>query len=150
MANHGFISSRKHFKKKDVTLHLHQINQKRFKGLLKIEEDDDGWSISYNDPTIYKKPVGFGMWIRSPRMLEHRHEFGWAFYLEIVFSHELGTIYNGTLSDECCEEKWKPDPEKYATYKKWLEDRYSHLPKILASSLIEDEMRLVPPPFKDL
>lgn len=116
MANHGFITSRFHFKKDEVEKYLHEINQRKFKGLLKIEDSEwatDAWFISYDDTLIYKHPVGFNIWIESKRKLEHRHTHGWGFYLEVVFSSELGFIYDGMISDECCEERWKPTPKKY-------------------------------------
>jgi hypothetical protein len=160
MANHGFITSRFHFKRDEVLKYLEEINQRRFNGLLKIEDSeyaDDAWFISYDDTLIYKHPVGFNIWIESKRKLEHRHTHGWGFYLEVVFSSELGFIYDGMISDECCEERWKPTPKKYPTYRKWLESRYSHLKKskdkkmkTLYTSLIKDEMSYVPKPFREL
>lgn len=160
MANHGFVTSRFHFKRDEVLKYIQEINQKRFNGLLKIEDSqwgpDGSWFISYQDPK-WDNPIGFNLWIASKRKLEHRHTHGWGFYLEIVFSSELGFIYNGLISDECCQERWKPEPKKYPTYKKWIESNYSHLKKSknkkykkLYGQIIKDEMNHVPKPLRDL
>lgn len=156
MANHGYISSKKNLKKDQVYKDLQEINQRRFKGLLNIEcakgWSDNAWEISYHE-SGEKHLKGFTIWISSKRKLEHRHEDFWVFYLEIVFSHELGFKYNGKISDECCDEKWDPDPNKYPTYKSWLETRYSHLKNKnleLYSELINMEMQTCPIPFLNL
>lgn len=155
MANHGFISSKKNFKKDQVLKDLQEINDRRFAGFLKIENSKYGtkgsWFISYQGEGWFF-PEGFNIWIRSPRMLEHRHQHGWIYYLEIVFSSELATKYNGLLSDECCDDKWKPDVNKYPTYKKWMESQYSGLKKRNPKTwkkLIDSEMDLCPEELRD-
>lgn len=152
MANHGYVTSKKHFKKEEVLAHLKEINNRRFKSLLKIEDsqwgDNDSWFISYQEPGK-DYPTGFNIWIASKKKLEHRHTHGWAFYLEIVFSSELGAIYDGKISDDCCDEKWDPEPNKYSSFKEYISIRYSHVNKRLADPIIKIEMLTVPKLFKD-
>lgn len=38
MANHGFITTKKNFTPKQILIDLQEINQRRFKGLLTIED----------------------------------------------------------------------------------------------------------------
>ncbi len=155
MANHGFISSRKHFVKEQVILDLQEINERRFKGLLKIEDSNWGkngsWFISYHiNGQDY--PVGFNIWIASKRKLEHRHSGMWAYYLEIVFSEELGAKYNGILSDEGHNNKWKPDPNKYDSYRSWLDELYSHIKKSNPNAykkLTQFELKYAPLELRD-
>lgn len=156
MANHGFVSSKKNLSKEQVLADLQEINQRRFQGLLNIEDSEWGengsWFISYLSPgEMY--PNGFNIWITSPRKLEHRHTHGWAYYLEIAFSSELGAKYGGKISDECCEEKWDPDPEKYPTFKAWIERRYGHMKDKHPDSyneLVSMEIETCPVPFRNM
>src|SRR5208282_1954153 len=116
MANHGFITTKKNLNAKRVLEDLKEINQRRFKGLLKIEDSNWGskgsWFVSYQDPKA-NFPQGFNIWLTSARKLEHRHTHAWAYYLELSFAEELGAKYNGTMSDEGHDKKWKPNPKKY-------------------------------------
>lgn len=156
MANHGFITSKRTFKKEQVFKDLQEINERRFKGLLKIEDSDWGkngsWFISYKDPD-WEHPEGFNIWIRSPKKLEHRHSHCWAYYLEVIFSNELAKKYGTILSDEGHDEKWKPAPEKYPTFKVWLDFLYGHAKKKHPNSykqMIDLEMEFCPKEFWDL
>lgn len=155
MANHGFISSHRHFKKEQVALDLQEINERRFKGLLKIEDsewgEDGSWFVSYQD-SGWEYPKGFNIWIKSPRMLEHRHTQNWAYYLELSFANELAVKYNGLLGDESDDEKIKPNPEKYSTFKKYLDSRYCDFYKRNPKScqqILDIEWEYVPEELKD-
>jgi hypothetical protein len=131
MANHGWITARKNLKPQEVLKDLQEINERRFKGLLTITETElgeGGWSIDFNQEGRVGLN-GFDIWICSPRKLEHRHANGWAFYLEVVFTNELGAKYDATLSDEGIDDKWKPNPKKYPTYRAWLDVLHSTLKK---------------------
>lgn len=155
MANHGFVSSKKHFKKEQVLLDLQEINERRFKGLLKIEDGAYGnkgaWFVSYQDKG-WNYPVGFHIWIRSARMLEHRHTRSWGYYIELVFAEEMGAKYNGIMSDEGISEKWKPEPGKYSSYSTWLDILYEHaktdVPD-LYKRVFKSELNLAPEILRD-
>lgn len=155
MSNHGFVSSKRNFKKEQIILDLQEINQRRFKGLLTIVDskwgDNGSWFISYPE---HSHPNGFNIWIRSAKKLEHRHTHGWSFYLEVAFSEELCYKYNGILSDEGITEKWKPDPSKHLTYTDWLDDKFGYYknnillyPTYLL--MFNLEMKSLPAIFKD-
>jgi hypothetical protein len=132
MANHGFITAKKNLDKKQIALDLQEINERRFGGQLKIEDSEWGdkgsWFISYQDKRI-EYPMGFNIWITSKRKLEHRHSRGYAYYVELVFSEELGAKYNAIMSDEGHDDKWKPAPEKFAKFQDWIDIQYSHIKK---------------------
>lgn len=145
MANHGFITSKKNFKKEQVIKDLQEINLRRFDRKLTISSDfDTEWFISHGG-------YGFYIWISSPRKLEHRHASGWLYYLELVFAEEMGKKYNAIMSDEGSDEKWKPRPEKYPTFKSWLDILYGHS-KIKHpesyKTMIDLEMETCPRGFK--
>jgi hypothetical protein len=155
MANHGYITSKKHFKEEQVLEDLKEINKRRFKNLLSIEDsaygDKGAWFISYQDKG-WDYPRGFNIWIRSARKLEHRHSRNWGFYLEMIFSEELGAKYNGTMSDGGFSGTWKPEPEIYVSYRSWLEIRYEHIKDSdseLYNNLISMEMKYAPKKLKD-
>jgi len=155
MANHGFITSKKTFKPEQVLQDLQEINDRRFKGLLTIEKSDwsklGSWFIGYQAKD-WENPEGFNIWIRSPKKLEHRHSRAWAYYLEVVFSGELAKKYNAILSDEGHEDKWKPDTEKYPTFRAWLDVLYGHIKEahpISYKAMIDLEMLYCPKEFID-
>lgn len=155
MANHGFITSKKNFNAEQIRKDLDEINQRRFKGLLKIENSQWGtkgsWFISYKSDD-QEHPHGFNIWITSLRKIEHRHTHGWAYYVEIVFSEELAAKYNGTISDEGISDKWKANPLKYPSYGAWLMVLYGHAKKInpkMFRSVYQMEWKLAPKELRD-
>jgi hypothetical protein len=146
MSNYGYIHSKTPFKKDELRNHLNNINIRRFKGLLEIIELDNGWTIQYSNPYDSIYFLGFDLFIKSDYELEHGHEFGWAFYLEIVFSHELATIYNGQLSDDYdLEDVREPNVNKYPTYQSWLNVRTSHIKDVVLKNKIISELELEAP-----
>lgn len=155
MANHGFITSKRNFNKEQVLKDLQEINERRFKGLLTIEDSDwsdrGSWFVGYYYEG-YEYPEGFNIWITSPKKLEHRHSRLWAFYLEIVFVNELALKYNGILSDEGHGDKWKPDVGKYPTFMYWLDTLYGHIKESKPDSyksMVDLEMEYCPEELKD-
>jgi len=156
MANHGYITSRKHFDAEQIENDLREINERRFKSLLTIEPDSEwkdgkSWFISYKDKT-WEWPEGFSIRIVSPQKMMHQHECGWALYLGIVFSNELGAKHNATMSDECDDGEWEPHPSKYPTYKDWVEyswkwckDRHP----LQFKKCVDEQMEYVPEELRD-
>jgi len=143
MANHGYVTSRRNFNKDQVLSDLHEINQRRFGGLLTIE----------NDPTtselfiLFDNYQAFSMWISSNKTLEFRHQLGWGFYVEMIFRNELAAKYDGLISDEYDgrKEKQKADPNKYPTYRTWVEATKAHMKgHPMYNQLIELELSLAP------
>lgn len=148
MANHGYVRSKRNFKEEEVFKEIQEINQRRFDGKLNIEDSDysakGSWFISH---IVNNSVEGFNIWIASPKKLEHRHTRCWATYLEIVFSNELGKKYNGIMSDEGHDDKWQPNPEKYPSFKVWLDILYGHMKDLHPESyknMIEFEMMYCP------
>lgn len=155
MANHGFITSKKNFNKEQVRKDLQEINERRFGGLLTIEDSDWGkngsWSISYKDDRL-DYPLGFNIWLCSPKKLEHRHSRGYAYYLEIVFSEEIGAKYNAIISDEGHSDKWKPNPQKYSKFMDWMDILYGHAKISMPdayNSIVSMEKKSIPKGFED-
>lgn len=156
MSNHGYLTSKRNFHKDQVLKDLQEINDRRFKGMLNIEDSDCGskgsWFIGYQDEG-WEHPEGFNIWICSPKKLEHRHSRAWSYYLEIAFANELGIKYNAIISDDGVDETWKPDPEKYKTFKSWLEIRFGRLKSAKPDSykiLFDLEMEFCPKGFEEL
>ncbi|CAB4196819.1 hypothetical protein UFOVP1290_339 [uncultured Caudovirales phage] len=154
MANHGFITTKKNLKKDNILLDLHEINQRRFKSSLSIEETNwsgrGAWYISYKVPgQDYRE--GFHIWLTSSRKIEHRHAHNFAAYLETSFTEELGVKYNATMSDEGISDKWKPDPEKYKTYKLYYNEIYggAHAIPGFFEKLLKNTLSHVPKELRD-
>jgi hypothetical protein len=154
MANHGYITSRRHFKAEQIEKDLQEINERRFKGYLTIQPDSGcsekgSWFVSYND-NLYT--TGFNIWIESQRKLEHRHTSGWGYYVELVFCEELGAKYDATMSDGGISDRWKPCPEKYPTYRAWLDishEMYMKRDPTGCLEMIGREMEFAPKELRD-
>jgi hypothetical protein len=110
---------------------LHEINARRFKGLLKIEpmtDEPHGWYVSFQvnvssggDGIWYV--VGRQLWLnKSRRMVTQPH--GAANYLDgwvdWVFLNELGEGFSGIIADDGVAETWEPKSGKYPTLAKYM------------------------------
>jgi hypothetical protein len=134
MANHGYITSKKFFKKDKIYSDLCEINKRRFNNLLHVDdlEEDTGenqgdWRIFYKNKE-QQIDTDFHIWLISSSKLEHPHCWdNWGRYLEIVFAHEIAYKYNGMLSDDCCADKWKPEPLKYSSYQSYIDLNCGHV-----------------------
>ena len=154
MANHGYITAKNNLSKEQVLLDLQEINQRRFNGLLKIATSINGknWLIYFGEEKD-KYINGIDFWLSSEKVIEHRHEIYFLYYVEIVFAAELGKKYDAILSDDGLDETWEPNPKKYPTYKSWLEIKYNsnYFTKNseLAKECIEGELNLAPKELRE-
>lgn len=133
MANHGFVTSRKWFREGEIEEHLHDINQKRFKGLLKIsKEEDASWTIEIG------KLAYFSMWIENRNKLEFRHPYNfWMEWVMVVIQNILAHHYNGWISDEGLgEERWRGDPTKFQTYESFVDVFTEHVEDPVAKKIV--------------
>ena len=140
MSNHGYVTSGRIFKSDEVNSAINEINQRRFGNKLTIEHDKHGWFVGckiFNKGYDIKKKskvkyeMGFDLWIETKRKLEFQHnidDFVW--YVESVFINELAHKYNGMISDDGVDEKWKPDLTKYKSYRQYLACRSASYGKI--------------------
>ena len=126
MANHGFVTTRKWLNPEQIRQDLEEIIDRRFKGKLQICEEGSAEDVPFwcqiepknmNEPWEYK----FSVQLTTGRKLEFRHPPNdWAFWAQVVFQNELGEKYEGMISDEGVEERWRPIAEKFPTYKSWV------------------------------
>jgi hypothetical protein len=144
MGNITTIKTRRKLKYEDVTADLREINQRRFDGLLDIQEmAPDGWRIGYVDMywELWKSPTQKG-W------LTHKHGRHWLCWVDMVYSNELAIKYNAKVSDEGVEGSWKGEPDKYPTCESWFEAMISPLVDSTASQIIDLEISMVPEVIK--
>lgn len=158
MSNHGWISTKANLKIERVAAHLDEINCRRFRDKLTIEEISKAeWHIKYNE-TRPSSPLVWeycSLWICSPRRIEFRHPHNsWIYYVQVVFTEELAQALRGKLSDEGLPPPaWEPHPEKYPSYKSWIDILYAngknHLSKIQYEDLIGPELNYAPAELRD-
>lgn len=113
MANHGFINLKNKVTPDRLYEEMQKINQARFKGKMEIEKEGRYCGIKFYD--CYH----ITFWVAHPKKIEHRHGPGGdlRWWIEIVFANDLALALKGTLSDEGCDGKWKPEKGKYPTLK---------------------------------
>jgi len=132
MSNIAFITTRKHLKSYDIPSLLSQINDKRFDGKLTIKLVDGGWNVSFLENGLDTGKYGFGFWFHSvsPKKLAVKWPHGpWMTYVFVVFKQELAALTNGVLSDESEPGTYLPTPNKYPSYKSWIELSCSRIKK---------------------
>lgn len=126
MANHGYVTTRKHLSVEKVDAAIREIVTKHFGDeITKIEagpgEGGDikhSWWIEFCDDE-YR---GFSVWLMSQRKLEFRHPLGmgverWAQHIMV---EELALKFEGMISDEGVPgERWAPEVDKIGTFYKW-------------------------------
>lgn len=153
MANHGKIHCRKTPKPEQIEAKLQELCKTKFKdyvGVRPMTDREHGWALSVQGvPKFHDGSVL--IWIRSPRVLETRHQFSSDFmwWVSWTICHELGVLFNGMLSDEGVSERWKPVHNKYPTFldyhkMKWSRT-YQQYP-VFAHQLL----KLIPKPLRTL
>lgn len=130
-----------------------------FHGKLTIEEDHkDSWRVKYDHDTRPDSSLGWDyshFWICSPRKLEFRHPHDpWISYVQLVFVEEMASALKGKISDEgVYPPGWAPHPEKYPSYRAWVDLLYSRSKKIMSPTDYEDmiavELDCAPQELKD-
>lgn len=130
MANHGFVTTRKHLTGEKVDADLRVIVNRRFGNDFVVEYiphwEQGGWKIkpSGDSPWFFE----FTLWLAKRGTLEFRHpRSGWAYWAQQTIQDELAILYNGTISDEGVFEKWKVKKIEYPTYESWFKMLNSHL-----------------------
>ena len=123
MSNISFITTKKFISSYDISSLLLDIDSKRFGRKLSIACDPNNgiYTIDWVSSDL-KESDGFTILVHSKRKLSMKWpNHPYTTYMFIVFKHELGKMLDGTLSDESDDEKSKPNPEKYSSYKEWCE-----------------------------
>lgn len=154
MANHGFLTTKKHLKPDIVDADIREIVSRRFNDKLIVKRDETYWTIEPKDNDDYR--FEFSINTVSTRKLEFRHPpSDWAFWAQMVVHNELAVKYDGTISDEGVTEKWKMSPEKlkkYFHYRDWVDSRWKSSKSSAATKLICKKFELmgVPKELRDL
>lgn len=178
MANHGFVTTRRILTPEAVNEDIREIVARRLKDEVTIEfrtlsalpkktahegyESWDIWALWHfepkKSPTI-KEPwhYGFEAWQMSHRKLEFRHPHGeWAWWAQMIIQEELAYKYDGTVSDEGVEERWKITPQilrKYQHYRDWVTKRWPRqtvAQKAARAVMARIELMYVPEPLRSL
>jgi hypothetical protein len=126
MANYGYVKVQKVIDPYAFIKALHEINTRRFGGLLKIEpmtDETHGWFVSFlvrvveNENGIWYV-VGRHFWLsKNRKKIVQPHGCGNYLneWVDNVFLNELGAKFSGMIEDDGCEETWKPKPKRYPT-----------------------------------
>lgn len=144
MANHGFVTTRRKLTVERVDKDIREIVERRFKGLASVKLENFGppkdeherwamWDFTVPCTEDLKRgrfPWGFEIWFTTPHKLEFRHSFtgsqDWCSWAQCcVMEEELAKLYNGWVSDEGVDNRWRGKPEKYPTFQSWLDILYS-------------------------
>ena len=155
MANHGFITTRKFLKTEKIDADIREFVKKHFGDLADVEGPGEGWEGVRADWQIQFKGddySSFSVWLQTQRKLEFRHPrvrlSRWA---QALVQEELATRYDGMISDEGVEGRWKPDVEKLNTYRKWVNLMTSHTPRLarpmlrkLYTNQVPENLRSIP------
>lgn len=151
MANHGYVTTRKHLLADLINLDLMEINERVFKNKLTLTRDATNyWTFEYPNPPdgrYYSFPVQ----LTNKNKLEFRHQMGdWNFWAQNQVAEELALKYNGLISDDGVSEKWKAE-NKTPHYKDWVKRSwYRMAPKPVAFAMTKLQLKSVPKELRDL
>jgi len=126
MANHGYVKTKKFMNAESVHEFLTNLNETVFKDVLNIKQEDNYWEISCKDEKIQGQRQ---CWLQTKRTFEVRHCYGGDFFnwIDAVIMNELAVKFNGMITDDGVENRWKGVPDKYPTFKSWMELMWSHV-----------------------
>lgn len=177
MANHGYVTTRRHLTPEEVDQDIREIVKRRFNDIIDVRFEKNApepgkhefrgtlfwniwgcWVFEPKDEKLKKTSnYIFGAWLMSHRKLEFRHPHGdWSWWGQMIVQDELAFKYDGIISDEGVEERWKVTQEKldkYRHYKDWVTHRWSWNPKrskIGAKAMIKLELLQTPPLLRSL
>ena len=129
MSHSTCVSMAKQMNVDEIDVYLRELNGKLFKGLLTVE-GPEVWGDKTREWTFTFKErddnmLFFTVWYKNKKRLEfsspHRD---WAIWAQMRVRNYLAVKYNGIMSDEGIDEKWKGDITKWRTYREYLESLY--------------------------
>jgi len=132
MANHGFVTTNKWLTQDKVKEDIEEIISRCFKNkIFLVINGDNSFSIGF------EYPWNITCWFENCHKVEFRNPApDWCWWIMFVIQNELAIKYNGLISDEGTgEEKWKGIPNKYPTFKSYLNGRFSHIKQPAKSAL---------------
>jgi hypothetical protein len=112
MANHGYGHTKQKLTIEQINSDLMEINQNRFNDIFEITHGEDSgdeiWWICLKE----MKDYGFQIWFNlKKKKIEWPHQAqgdsGWWF--QETFTSMLISKYDGMISDDGCEGRWKPE-----------------------------------------
>ena len=112
MANHGYGHTKQKLTVEQINSDLLEINHNRFNDIFDISHSEDSgdeiWWICFKE----KEDLGFQIWFDlKKKKIEWPHkamgDSGWWF--QETFTSMLITKYDGMISDDGCEGRWKPE-----------------------------------------
>lgn len=125
MANHGFVTTRKHLTIEKLGELLREIVDEKLDGKLNVVRSDAQFYI------ILQQENWFPIWLRTRNKIEIRHsgrgDVAW--WISDLLTNELAIRLDGTISDEGVEERWKGTPNKFDTFDAYLDYTVRHLPE---------------------
>lgn len=92
------------------------------------ESGRPGWEIQYKGESN-----SFQIWLPTSRKVEIRHshhapvsDFMW--WVDASITNEIALAFDGTISDEGVEERWKGEPDYCPHFKDYLSKIWMRLP----------------------
>ena len=131
MANHGYVTTKKHMSIEKIDADLREFISRHCGGVATVEGPFDisdelaGWLVKFLDDDY----ATFQVWLHTRRKLELPHPMGAnvPYWAQTLFQHEMAAKYNGRVSDDGYEGHAKTDPDRINTYTKYVDLMLSHL-----------------------
>lgn len=126
---------------------LDKLNETVFKGSLEIEFSPDAIYWDESLPGVWEIGVGNYeprcCWLNTKRSWEIRHsgmgDFMW--WVDAKITNEIALEFNGTISDEGIEDKWKGTENYCPTFLSHLEKMYAPHPLPKFNTLVSRTYR---------
>ncbi len=122
--NNYFATSQGVLSFESLDASLREINNRRFRGLLRVDADSEEWWTIVHPERGF--PFRITISLRSKRKIELRPsggKFGW--WMLHIFQSELAAKFKGKCSDEGDRRSLAPHPEHFPTFKSFCDDLYT-------------------------
>jgi len=145
MANHEYLFRCRSFDPTKITQILTELCKTEFKGLFKVKEDDEFWTIY----CIYDETIYFSLWLDyleykglKYKCIEARHRPGdFLWWIDIKTMIALYENLGGLLLDDGYGKPHEPNTEEFTELKDWLmRDWVRVYPDINESTVIEFDL----------
>lgn len=150
MANHAYVKTKKKMTSNSVDKVIRDLNDRLFKSILKIERNEDFWNVSYIADLRWLDRT---CWLTTSRTFEIRHGGGSKFewWWDCALQNEIAVFFDGTMSDDGIEEKWKGVPGKYDNFQNYVDLYYEHIKEkspLEYRFIVQNELEFVPKEFR--
>lgn len=134
MGNYYFFVTKKYPYNLGLEALIPKLAADLFQGNLRVEGTGVNFDI-YQTVGDQKWPLYRIDWLHGRRTGGKHGGLGWVGWTQTILMESIALAVGGHMGDEGVIERWKPNPEKYPTYRSWFEETneemLGHAPEVM-------------------